>query len=117
RALVINNKSYESLGSLTSLCLLRANYLQKSGRSIAGEIERGIDAANQSLKTNPQNSDVLATRGKLFLLRAQSTSATERMKAAKQAEASFVEAIKIKESLNKLYAQDLEEARKLKSYE
>ena len=60
-------------------------------------------------------AEVLATRGKLYLLRAQSVSATERMKAAQKAEESFVEAIKIKTSLNKLYTKDLESARKLRS--
>jgi predicted Ser/Thr protein kinase len=117
RALAVNKNTYESLGSLSSLCLLRANYLQRSGRPIANEINRGIDAANQALQINPQMAEVLATRGKLFLLRAHSVSTADRINAAHQAEASFVQAIKIKASLNKLYTKDLEEARKLKSYE
>ena len=75
------------------------------------------DTLNQALQINPQVAEILATRGKLFLLRAHSVSTADRMTAAHQAETSFVEAIKIKASLNKLYAKDLEEARKLKSYE
>lgn len=117
RGLAINKNAYESLGSLTSLCLLRANYLQKSKRPFTNEIEQGINAADQALQINPQMAEVLATRGQLFLLKAQSASATDRIKTAEKAEASFLEAIKIKASLNKLYAKDLAEAKKLKSYE
>jgi eukaryotic-like serine/threonine-protein kinase len=117
RVLAMNNKSYESLGSLTSLCLLRATYLQQSGRSIANEVERGLKAADQALQINPQMAEVFGTRGKLFLLRAQSSLANDRIIAAQKAEEAFVEATKIKASLNKLYAKDLEEARKLGSHE
>lgn len=115
KVLAINKNTYDSLGSLSSLCMLRASYLQKSGRPISNEIDKGLAAADQALQINPQMAEVLATRGKLYLLRAQSVSATERMKAAQKAEESFVEAIKIKASYKKLYASNLEEARKLKS--
>jgi hypothetical protein len=51
-----------------------------------------------------------ALRGELFLLRARTLSGKDAIKAAQQAESSFDQAFKIKNSLRRDYGKDLEEA-------
>jgi hypothetical protein len=112
-AFEVNPKTFEGLGSLASLCLLRAEYNAKMDRRIENQIRNGIDAADRSIAANPQIAETHATRGKLYLMRARLLSGSEKTKAAKDAETSFNQAIKVKASIAKKYSAELEEANRL----
>ncbi len=109
----VNPDSGECLESLVSLHLLRAEYLVSLGQSAEREIRLGIKAADHALKVNPSNALVMVYRGKLLLLRSQSSSDSARQKAAQEAEASFDQAFKVKNTLRREYGKYWEEAKRL----
>ena len=112
-ALSMNAKAFESWGALASLCLLRANYFHSLGKPIETEIIKGIHAADKSLAEGWEDPDTLGVRGSLYLLRARTSDRSVRTVAAREAEQSYVNAIKGKSSLQSVYQNDLEDARRL----
>ena len=94
--LSINPQSAECLESSTAFHWLRTEYFASLGKSTEREIRIGMKAADDSLKVTPNNGLVLAYRGKLLLIRAQSSSGAERQKSAQEAQASFDQAFKAK---------------------
>lgn len=113
KGLALSPKAYEILEALASLFLLRAEYQYSLNQSIAAEITKGIQAADRSLTANSQVASAHVTRAKLYLLLARSASAQQRVKAALEAEVSFLRAIKIKSTLAKKYENELQEAKRL----
>ena len=109
----MNPRASESLGSLASLHLLRAEYRVSLNQPVESEILKGLAAADRALQINPQTAEVISTRAMLFLLRARSYTGKERKKFAQDAEASFLQALKINNSLTKKYGGLLNEARQL----
>jgi hypothetical protein len=77
------------------------------------EIQRGLEAANRAIAENPHAAETYATRGKLYLLQARRLSGSQQLHAARNAEASFLQAIKVKSNIQSKYAADLQEARRM----
>ena len=111
--LTLSPDSYQCLQSLAFVYLMRAEHLHSLRQSGETEIRMGIEACDHSLKGNLENPFVHAYRGKLFLLRARSLSGASRLKAAKEAVASFDHAFLLGNFLRKEYGNDREEANQL----
>lgn len=109
----VSSDCVECFAALASVHQLRAEHFISNKKPVEQEIELGIHAADEALKQNSLLSEVHAIRGELFLLRARSSSGSDATKAAKQAESSFDQAFKIKNSLRSEYGKDLEEAKHL----
>jgi hypothetical protein len=112
QAFALNPDAYESLGTLASLCTLRAEYYKTRNRS-EKEIQQGIQAVDRAIAINAQLAETHATRGKLFLLKARFLSGPDKIKAADNAETSFNQAIKVNSTIEKKYAVEIEEAKRL----
>jgi uncharacterized protein (DUF2344 family) len=113
QGLALNPKAFENLGTLASLYLLRAEYYVTLKRPIETEIQNGIQAADGAIAANEQVSEAHVTRGKLYLMKARLLSGPGRIAAAHNAEASLQQAVKVKGTIAKKYAAELEEARRL----
>jgi len=109
----VSSDCAECLAALASVHQLRAESFISDKKSAQQEIEMGIDAADLALKQDSVLPDVHAIRGELFLLRARMLSGPDANRAAQQAESSFDQAFKIKNSLRSEYSKDLEEAKRL----
>lgn len=112
-SLAMNPKTYESLGTLAGLCLLRAEYYGSLHQPNTAAIKRGIDAADRAIAVNSGMAETHATRGQLYLLRTRGLSGAQKAAAASTAQAAFLQAFKIKGTIQKKYAADLEEAKRL----
>jgi len=113
QALALNPKAFESLGSLASLFALRAEYYKTLNRSIETQLQAGIQAADRAIAVNAQLAETHVTRGKLYLMKARLLSGTDKTKAAQNADASFLQAIKVNGTIEKKYAAEIEEAKRL----
>ena len=82
--LSINPQSAECLESSAAFHWLRTEYSASLGKSTESEMRISMKAADDSLKVTPNNGLVLAYRGKLLLIRAQSSSGAERKKLHKK---------------------------------
>lgn len=113
QALTLNPNAYESLGTLASLYVLRAEYYATLNRSIETQIQNGIQAVDRAIALNAQLAETHATRGKLYLIKARLLSGIEKTKAAQSARISYLQAIKVNGTVEKKYAAEIEEAKRL----
>lgn len=112
-ALAMNPNTYENLASLASLCLLRAEYHGSLHRNVDAEIRRGIDAADRAIAVNSGIADTHVTRGQLYLLQARMLSGAQKASTASKARSAFLQAFKIKSTIQTKYLAELDEAKRL----
>lgn len=93
---------------------LAAEWLMAGKESPEDEIKAGITMADRALAVNPKHAVALATRGQLWLLRAQSAKdADTRAQAAKNAVQAFEQALQANPLLERRYGRGLKEARSI----
>jgi eukaryotic-like serine/threonine-protein kinase len=109
----VNKESDECLASLAAGNLVRAEYLTSSVKSAEPEIVRGIKNADHAIKVNSGNAPAMAYRGKLYLIRAQSSSGSSRKQNALQAVESFNKAFQIDKTLRREFKKHAEQAQQL----
>ena len=95
KALAIKSNAFESLGALASyVSFAQITYHSRLANQWRAEINKGIHAADNSLAEGWEDPDTLVVRGSLYLLRARTSDRSVRIVAAREAEQSYVNAIK-----------------------
>lgn len=108
RSSAINSANADTYHTIADLHRLRAQWQIARGENAAAEIERGLKAADETLRLDPKKSEGFALRGELLLLRARSDPA-----AASGATGAFDEAMRLNPTSRKRWMAMREEAMRL----
>lgn len=93
---------------------LAAEWLRARKESPEDEIKAGLEMADRALAVNPKHAVAQATRGQLWLVRAQGAGdASVRAEAAKNAVLAFEQALQANPLLERQYGSALNEARRM----
>jgi serine/threonine protein kinase len=111
--LKLNPESHDCLESVASLHLLRAEYFSDRNQSPENDVKLGLQAAQHSLRIDPDNPAMYAYCGRFLLYRARPLSGSERQNMAVESVKAFEEAFKQKSFLKQEYSKYWEEAKQL----